>query len=835
MSLGRRIVQGGGVRALARFASPPREPLLFLYPSWIKQFSTHSSRAAGDSKTSTLPTQSTDNVHTSNGGIKYTNDTAPPATNAGKLGDNETKEGQRPSSDADSAEALNAKDNGMSTAAQNHNRDTSSRVESRAPEFRFREEDYSEPIFAKVLVHRLRDVNARAQIAKEHKYQMRKAHKEHQRKTAQSWEPDWRHVLSALCAHTPKDTKWHEKAVTITVPKADVPTLMNGVDTSMWKMAARYNCTITIAEKNPETHIYDSYYLSGSATAIKLTTLDLVRIAPSLKLTTTGNRFGPKTNESDATLLDDSGAGKARSIEAAEPGFTIRATANRIIPEIQVMRADKYPRPTSWTPRSFLDFAYELTNMNMPGPLHRMLYKGRETHVDAVSNVLRELFQEPDCFPVISREAFNVALVYFMKTRQLNDLRRFFMQMERMHIQPDVETFNIMLQGAAAQDDIHNFHYILHMMLRYYIVPNGATWLAFMAANRDIRIKLEILHEMRERRLLTHIRVIQGLCEQLAHFDAKTSLERDEGHEEFINRMDSRYGPKWLNLESGHQILHVLSSRGLISRCWEFMRFMESRSVLPESESVAIVLQSCQYTKNMNGAIEFMRDLPACIPPELDSNVYSHLFQLAMELKAFNVARVVWRYACLNAAMSGKMRHQVRQSLIAIGSNFRDARNARHRWMQQMGYFVLGHTGLDGQDFLLARYNEPDRYNEWDRSMDDVRSDDLAVQSFEPGDDLYLPDYPGSRESTHELSLDIDERLKEEFSVFENWEPAKPFVEMLEEAWNRDREWKDMVTDAWNTNDTFTQQEALRLPWRLERAISISVVHRWRPEKREWI
>jgi len=44
-----------------------------------------------------------------------------------------------------------------------------------------------------------------------------------------------------------------------------------------------------------------------------------------------------------------------------------------------------------------------------------------------------------------------MAIAFFIKTNQIPDVRRFFRKMKLMNVQPDVETFNIMLQGQQNQ------------------------------------------------------------------------------------------------------------------------------------------------------------------------------------------------------------------------------------------------------------------------------------------------------------------------------------------------------------------------------------------------
>ena len=714
MSLGSRIVKRGRIEALAsRLASSPREPLPFLYPAWTRNYSTGSARHATDFTSSIPPTRPTVPDRTSNGRKSETKRAALSETGAGNPRDDETKRAWRPFIDAiHTQNRYGAEDNGAPTVSQGRDPAVISlgdASESKTGDRRVQSTLHEGKSTAQIsretgpVVRRLYQSAQKVEDFEARKRASRISYQEDQRKKTESWDPDWRVVLSVLSTNTPRTDKWLDRALKIIVPEEAVEKLMYGVDTNMWDIGDRYDCLITLDARDPQTLAYNSYLLSGSETGIKKTTLDLLRLVPDMRLVATPKSFLHTDDNHEAiSAADESKELDNGSKKLEAHTSVVRNIANVVEREVQVVRADRIPRPEEWTQRSFLDYVTDVCTIVMPNHVHAVLYTGKESHMSTVWNILWEIFESPECASAVSRKAFDAALVYFVKTGQAEVVKRFFLKMELMNVKPDVETFNIMLRGAAGHEDIHNFHFLLHIMFRRGISPNTGTWLAFMQATPNVRIKLYILSEMRGKGLLNQPSVVQALCEQVALYEINTSLENGESQDGFLRRMDSRYGTEWLNLNSGNQILHALGSRGLISRSWEFLRIMENRDVEPDFVSISTIIHHCRYSWNIDGAIEILRDLPPSIPPELDQRIYHDLFNMARGAKAYNLARVVWRYACLHAFTSGKMRQRVKQSLLNAEWKTNEETNSLQRWHQQMGHFIIGRDGLDKHPLFLA-------------------------------------------------------------------------------------------------------------------------------------
>jgi len=278
MSLGCRIVRGSRVSAFARPTLSPREPLLFLYPPGIR----NSSAAARRLKPSITPTN-LDNAPSDYILKRGSEKERWTETGSEIRPDFETEREQIPSNDIDHIlDIPNAEDDDKKSTAKSPTGDAFEpeplarrRVSARRCLTTRR---YRLPQRTKLLVRRLIQITQRVSEHEAHKRSVRRAYEESRREDTESWSPDWRVVLSTLDSHTLKTDKWLDKALNIIVSEDAVEILLYGVDTNMWDIGDRYGCLITLDSRDGKTGKHQSYFLSGSAAAIRNTALDILKV-----------------------------------------------------------------------------------------------------------------------------------------------------------------------------------------------------------------------------------------------------------------------------------------------------------------------------------------------------------------------------------------------------------------------------------------------------------------------------------------------------------------------------------------------------------------------------
>ena len=821
MSLGSRIIHRGRAALSANLASTPREPLIFLYPPWIRKSS--SAREADSSQDGGVP------VHSAQPNIPRRS--LPPSPVSATDDDTSLQQGfdepaGEPSDTSQDQEAPATRKEVKAILRGDH---YSKKVRERNPN------DYG-----KWLVERqVRKIQQSEENAKRNELadrRKRDAQHARRREELRSWLPDWRVILADLIKHTSQHGKWLEEALELVIPLNSLPQLLHGIDDYILDIGFQHGVSIRLGEREEGTLQYRRFIISGPATAISKTTAEVLRIAPTTEMKTTSSLPPPKIDD----MVLEASSDKETSVVPLdeEQELIIRYTLSESRPTKQKVPPEQLPRPSTWTHVSFLEYIRALTASSVPNHLDRFGFRTTKDHNTAVTEIIQNLFKDPDCKNAISRTACNEAMRFFVKINRLEDVRVLFVHMEMLKLPMVPETFNIMLRGAAKNEDLHNFHFILHLMLKRGLVPNGSTWTAFMMAHPDVRVKLHILAAMKEKGLTAHPSIMKEVSQQLVQPEIDSSLEQNLSQAQFVAHMDRRYSPDWLSLDSANRVLHALGARGLISRCWEFLNFMSSRFVEYDNYSLHTILHHCKQATNLTGAVELIRSLPTrgrfhFVP---DQETYRIFFELAWRSRSYNLARVIWRYACLSAATTHMMRSRVFASMLY--ASHKDLRaTPRERWKQFAGPVIFGSnhhghhpaqvyaemrykvdnevktalatTGLGSNDSLETQHSEakPGTSDCRDSGKQTDESTGLESRSSESQNAYFAhklskfvpigivdPNKP-AEQSEMQLWKNTRDQLKlkllQDLELFKEWEPVKPFSEMLVEALERDTQWRE--------------------------------------------
>ncbi|KAL2073625.1 hypothetical protein VTL71DRAFT_10951 [Oculimacula yallundae] len=687
MSLGACIPKRSRVATFANLTSTPREPLLFLYPSWIRSAST----------TPPLQQQKPSPKRFFQPKEKQKPLSVPKhAATLGEIPAVLDKRFNKPKlqsiipSDKEAPDVEEDEDTGQLLPSRPPNITTEDGITSLSEEENMFKEITSakdiEKMARKLLVlQKQNHLDRLSAISSRKEYQAVK------REELESWVPDWRVLLATLVKHTPDHGPWLSRALEFKIPEHAEARLMHGIDDYFLEIADQHGCRMEVVSRDEVTSRFNSLVISGPATAISKCAAGILSIAPDAEILPHKESLAsPEAFKlDDGTRLPgirphilDSQARHRYVMDAQGPAPELRS--NELPPE-------EVPKPEEWTELSFLTYVHALTASRVTSHVNRFGLEFDKSHADRTSVHLRELLSIPEVRPFITREACNEILRYWVARNLIEDTRKVFVHMEILGLKFTPETFNILLAGAAKFNDLHNFHFVLHLMLNRGITPNGRTWTHFMVAFSDVKVKLHIVTAMQKKGLLNHPRTMLEASAQIAGPEIKSSLQKEQTQAEFIAHMDSRYGSMWLNNSSANHIINEIASNGLISRCWEFLHFMESRGVVPDKYCINTILYHCKQTDNLRGAVEILRSLPKSMKFEPCEETFRLMFDLAWSLKHYNVAKVVWRYSCLAGATSYKIRERVWESMKSSNLAKPPKRDTpRYRWSRTAGPVIIG-------------------------------------------------------------------------------------------------------------------------------------------------
>jgi pentatricopeptide repeat protein len=639
----------------------------------------------------------------------------------------------------------------------------------------------------------------------------RSAYNSRARKEYQEWKhmetssppPDWRKILHDLELHTPDQSAvWHDKALRILVPIRAADQLLFSQDDNIWAIKDEFGCHVELSQAEEQKEGFRTLLLSGTATSIAKAATKILGIVPNAV------QMQQTWPTETLTFSTESPSGDSTSsINGSPPIRYVLANPYRsmAIP----LRADQVKRPSIWTPTSFGNYVKHLTRIEMPTYIHSNLYKPGENHYNMVVSILRALFADPDCQEAISVTALNDTIAYLTKHSYIKTVREIFVRVETLDLKMNTVTFNIMLRSAAKSEDLTTFHFILGLMRSRGCTPDGRTWLAFFSAVKPVEIKLHVLTGMKRKGFLNDITMQRHVCEQLIVYEIETALEEKLSQREFNTRMRGRYGSSWLTVSTANRILNVLGSRGLISRCWEMLEYMDAQNINPDSVSINTLLHHCGALGNLDGAMEIVRRLFSVHKFAKDENTYRFLFDMAWNYRLYAVARVVWRYACLDASTSFRMRKRINDSVrTALG----DASLNGTRWNATAGPFILGAISSTTPEELSLQIPSP---------TSPLKPSTLSalnhINNKGSGNNIEVRKW--SKQA-------VVAAIQTNLDVFQTWIPEKPFADVLIESFERDMEWRALSKSFGDLVDSKAHEssdETYGLDWLNERAPVITL------------
>ncbi|MCJ1247678.1 hypothetical protein MMC30_004893 [Trapelia coarctata] len=394
-------------------------------------------------------------------------------------------------------------------------------------------------------------------------------------------------------------------------------------------------------------------------------------------------------------------------------------------PKYREVRAQDIPLPAMWSTISFEKYVQDLTQSQVSRVNNRYIYNDRMTHVDVVHDVLIQVFEGTLLRPYLTPKAFDIALVYFYKHHKISSVRRLFNLMSELHMEIPTETFNVLLKGAAARKDLHQLTFILGYMGRKGVSPNAETWVALLRAVQSNRAKLVIYREMKKAGVLKYPATLQNAVMELLEFELASHIVGGQELAPFIKQLDTRYGPNWASLSVVNHLCHRLGENGLVSQAMEALKIATDRNIKPDSITLHIFLSHSLRLRRPKLAVEVVELFHSQYQIYPNEAAYDILFMVAFRSQRLQLCKVIWRYACLNGAVSFRMEQIVTRSLLR--NTPAEPKTNLQRWMKTAGKAIVAidlgvdatepkpvwhPTGLEIME-TLSRYTIRGKEREW--------------------------------------------------------------------------------------------------------------------------
>ncbi|KAI9817028.1 MAG: hypothetical protein M1832_004745 [Thelocarpon impressellum] len=389
-----------------------------------------------------------------------------------------------------------------------------------------------------------------------------------------------------------------------------------------------------------------------------------------------------------------------------------------------------------------------------------------------------DVFFRSETKPFITVDACNEGIRFMLSHMLFVDARRLYLLMASLKLSRPTETYNIMLRASAGLGDLTNFNFILALMLRRGVPPNGATWTAFLMNELPREAREDAVQSMRGKGLLRSPYQVGQAAAQGVYHELSEWLDDGKSLNSFVGDMDRVYGDGWLTTSAANRLLSVLGQRAMLDESMELWEVARARHVSFDVISLTSILFHC---RRMPATAIALKAIQAAERDGIKLNevAYHALISMAWKLRLYNVARVGWRYACLEGAVAHKVKAIVVQTLQRVEPAV--AVTSHGAWRKDAGKLMVGVDPDGGSSRLVQELQQSD--------LDGSEHDQVG-----------------------KLAREL---MNKDLEAFLTLQPTVPLSQMLELALAKD--------DHWRSGQTVEQRP---LVWKLQHAIHVPCSHK---------
>ena len=388
------------------------------------------------------------------------------------------------------------------------------------------------------------------------------------------------------------------------------------------------------------------------------------------------NYYSPKpSNTSEDTDIFDL---TPRSIQAAgSPTRDICGSDGEVIPARDVAPLLREPRsivlardiplPTVWSQASLAAYVEALSKSQRYQ--NRVAFADKPqlsgwTNIGDVVAAFDTIFYNSHSQKLLSVEACNNALGFFINYGKFRRARALYVRMEDLRMRISTHTFNLMLRGSAWHRDLHNFTYLLNNMIRRGFKPDEVTWTLFLQVNDSSKLREIIARKMMEMNMLDRVSIRRNVASHMVYYEIANHLGNGHDHKSFIDHMTNKYGNGWLSNFSGNKLLDEVAKRKTVEDSMDLLYQMKAAGFSANDISINTLLQRCSRTLHDLAfhILDIFQHIYATSP---GPQAYLTLFLMAWRNRMPILCSVIWRSACIYGATSHRMRILVFRYLLS--------------------------------------------------------------------------------------------------------------------------------------------------------------------------
>lgn len=314
---------------------------------------------------------------------------------------------------------------------------------------------------------------------------------------------------------------------------------------------------------------------------------------------------------------------------------------------------------TSWTKEIFLQVVKDLAYGD-----HSRWGRRREI-VDQRVSTLNYVFNEiAPKHRVASPQALEIAVRYLLAHQQQPAARNLLYGLDDLGADSSLKSFNLLLRDCAQEQNLNAMADKLKIMQRCNIKPDAESWVALLIAARSPFDKQRTVREMRHRGYFDQTDVACKAVPEIISYSLGPYLHAGGSLSTYINMLNQYYSPIWLSRSALHRILSALGQRIRFEDALSLIKdFAVAFGYKPSITDFNILISHCRWQDNVATAVHLINVAMNTYRLAPDAATFHLLFMLAYRQNYFNVARVMWKYACVTGHVSNSMYSRVALSL----------------------------------------------------------------------------------------------------------------------------------------------------------------------------
>lgn len=425
-------------------------------------------------------------------------------------------------------------------------------------------------------------------------------------------------------------------------------------------------------------------------------------------------------------------------------------------------------RPT--TVREFLEHIEDLLTSKTSGPYRRQENQTRRQtpHNLRILRTISQLFLNDGNQRILSTAALNSTLSFFCQHEYMKACREVLLRCEHL---ATVDTFNILLRACARRQDFRIFRHLLISMARLQIRPDANTWVALLECHVSPNAKAGLFMYMMRKGHLSQIGPMRTALQTAIQDTLVLHLEGGHSVDSYIKLFQNTHGTNWFSPSLINKMFNATVELKNFPALNRLLEICDEHGINIDSSTMLRILPICRA--NIYAALLYIFRYVTRQGFRMDreAQIWERLFLIAYKGRCYNICRVIWRYACMNGAVTNKMKMSVLSSMTTNISK-KKVNVLDILWSSNAGKISVG------VDLHLNEYPSADEI----MKLTPAKFHSNPVQSLMTG-------FQGGKERERQLML-ATALVRRDIELGRRYRPTQPLSTMLDAAALFDLEWK---------------------------------------------